>query len=687
MGKKSREKKEKKLLAENNQTKKEKNIPTPFLVNFIKGIVFLSLVTPLILNNKFFFPYVAPKSLFFMAMAQILFFSWIFLIILYPKYRPKINLLLIFLILYLIVFILSSLFGVDLSRSFWSKPERMTGILMHLHLFAFFLVLSSVFEKEDFKKFFIASNIIAIFAGFWALLKLKDLSTRGGGTLGNESFLGTFLLFNCFFAIYLIFKTKNFARVFSIISLFSLIVFLLLAGVHLEEIPFSKKILAIFFTSGARAAKISFYGGLILFFLFWLFSKIEKLIKFIVPIVLISFFILVFVFNFVLVLPPNPIKNLIQKERSLFQRELVWEGAWKGFLEKPWLGWGPENFEISFTKYFNPCMFLSRCGGEIWFDRAHNIIFDTLVSTGILGTTFYFLLFFSSFYILWKKYFQKEIDFLTAGVFTSLLISYFVQNLTVFDMVSSYLMLFLVFAFIASFEKKPDFFQQTFKKISPILLGTILVLFLASFFYFVVQPTRSNIFVIKSIINPNPKQRISLYEKSLKISPLGKYQIRDFFARNAIKYLQTKKEISLEELKLEVEFLIKELEKSIKESPLDFRSHLVLGEIYNFYSFVDPSSLNKAENVLKKAIELSPTNQQGYWGLAQTKIYQQDFNQALSLSERALELEPEFFHSHLIVIKIAKIIGKKEILDKKIEEALKINPSWENQIKNELIES
>ena len=33
--------------------------------------------------------------------------------------------------------------------SFWSKHERMTGLFMHLHLFAYFLVLSSFLKKEE----------------------------------------------------------------------------------------------------------------------------------------------------------------------------------------------------------------------------------------------------------------------------------------------------------------------------------------------------------------------------------------------------------------------------------------------------------------------------------------------------------------------------------------------------------
>jgi hypothetical protein len=164
------------------------------LVNTIRFFSYLILFTPLILSSKFFFPFVGPKSLYFFAISEIIFFLWLILIFIDSRYRPKINALLIALSIYLFIFIFASIFGVNFSYSFWSKYERMTGILMHLHLFAFFLVLSSTFKEEDFKKLFGFSNFVAILASWIALANLKNPTMRGGGTIGNESFLGTYLL-------------------------------------------------------------------------------------------------------------------------------------------------------------------------------------------------------------------------------------------------------------------------------------------------------------------------------------------------------------------------------------------------------------------------------------------------------------------------------------------------------------
>jgi putative inorganic carbon (HCO3(-)) transporter len=617
-----------------------------------------------------------------MGLAEIVFFSWLILISIDPSYRPKFNFLLLALIVYLSIFVLASIFGVNLSYSFWSKYERMTGILMQFHLFAFFLVLSSVFKDDDFRKFFAFSNLVAILVSLFALANLKNPTMRGGGTIGNESFLGTYLLFNVFFAFYLVFKTKDFMRNFSIISFSILVISLLLIGVNLEGIFFPQKISAIFFSQGARAAKLSFYGSLVLLFFLWLIASKRKILKILGSIFLISSLIFsTLVFYSFLTQPEGFFRKLIEREVGSFGgRFPVWQGAWKGFLERPWLGWGPENFEFSFIKYYNPCMPTSRCGGEIWFDRAHNIIFDTLISTGIFGMISYLLIFGAAFYILWKNFAKKKIDFFGPGIFTSLFIAYFVQNLTVFDMVSSYLMFFLSLAFVASFEKEGEIFREI-REPKPPILTLIAVGFLVSFTFFIVLPTMSDANVILAIRAPAfSKERILFYKKSLSLSPLGKFQIRQFFAENTISAFysaQTSSENTTEELK----FLIGELEKSIKECPLDYRSYLRLGQLLNLYSQFDNSKIFEAEEILRKAIEISPKNQQGYWSLAQNMLYQGKFDEAIFLAQKAIDLEPNLESAHSILIQVALMAGKKDLAKQKFEEAIKINPQWEEDLR------
>ena len=678
MGKRSREKRERMGREEIEPREEKEEGITSFLVEIIRWATYLILFAPLIISGEYFFPFVGPKSLFFMGLVEIIFFTWLFLVVFNPKYRPRFNILSIALILFLVVLILSTVFGTDISRSFWSKYERMTGLLMWFHLFAFFLAISSTFkEKSDWFKIFEVSISAAILISLISLFIKANPSaagmlaaSRGGATIGNSSFMGTYLLFNIFLALYLIFKTAGGLRIYSGISLAIISIAL--------------------FLSDARAAILSLLGGLVLLFLLWLifckkgslkFAGISLLIIFIIGVLGLMYFSL------------QPGSFVYQKfvQMASKSRLVVWGIAWKGFLDHSWLGWGPENFELVFTKYFDPRLFLSEYGGEIWFDRAHNIVFDTLVASGIFGMIFYLGIFATAFYILLKKFLQQRIDFLILGPFSVILISYFVQNLTVFDMVNSYLMFFLVLGFMGSINQETipsqNYATRSRSKIGSLvkkLISVIILIFFCfSLFKFVIQPIKADAYTIDAIQSPDPKERISLYKKTLNTSPIGKYQVREMFADTAINFIQSEaaKNVLVNDLKLELDFVSEELEKSIKESPLDFRAYLKLGEVYNVYVQIDPSKISQAETALEKALELSPTNQQAYWALAQTRVYQGRFNEALSLAEKAVTLEPRVANSHLIVIQVAKFMGNEALAKEKAERAIKIDPSWESRIK------
>jgi O-Antigen ligase len=89
-------------------------------------------------------------------------------------------------------------------------------------------------------------------------------------------------------------------------------------------------------------------------------------------------------------------------------RVYLWRKAWKGFLKRPWLGWGFSDYSmvdatflcpevtspIALADYFVYCQMSS---GEIIEKpaeaiKAHNLVLDEYVSLGILGASSYFLL-------------------------------------------------------------------------------------------------------------------------------------------------------------------------------------------------------------------------------------------------------------------------------------------------------
>jgi len=147
----------------------------------------------------------------------------------------------------------------------------------------------------------------------------------------------------------------------------------------------------------------------------------------------------------------------------------TWGSAWRGFLERPLLGWGPENFSAVFDRHFDPRHFVPGAGSETWFDRGHSVIFDYLATTGALGFISYLGMFVVLYWLFARSRSNLKNDthqsalvppasFRSAflrGLMLALPIAYLVQGLALFDVLPIYINVFLFLAF-ASF-----FFEST----------------------------------------------------------------------------------------------------------------------------------------------------------------------------------------------------------------------------------
>lgn len=691
MGKNSRLKKERKMQAISSQevAKKENQISSTWerlLIAIIFWGASISLLTPLIYSPKYYFPFVGPKSLYFMAFCQIIFFAWLILAIYNKKYRPKLNAVLLAFGLFIFFMAISSVFGVDPSRSFWSKFERMSGLLMWLNMFGFFLAVSSTLKRfTDWKRIFLVSLGVAFVVSVFGILeklgvKAVTFSDRMGVTLGNTSFFGSYLIFNFFIACYLFFQERK--NIILKIA-FGSIAVLSVVAIWLQ---------------GARAALGVSFGGLLIVGVLYLAFKVKhKAVNWIAKTALIVGSLAVIVSIILVYLPNNPVHNLFGK-MATEGRFANWAIAQKGFLERPFFGWGPETYDILFPKYFNPCLFTAKCGGEFWFDRTHNIILDTLVTTGLFGFLAYLGIFTSLIWVLRKKYFKdKTIDFWTFAFFTALPVAYFIQNLTVFDMVGSLMMFSLTIAFVVFLatlqmpEKSKSHFTTAPNKVivrgftakSKWPLGITLAIGLLCFYYFLYKPWQLDKSTIKAVQSQYQDDRLALYDKTLNISSLGKYQITDFFADHSNMLVQSNstkigKEVAIKELN----WAIQAMEKRYNDSPLDYRIALKLAQLYNGLVIWDYSKLPLAEKYANEAMEKSPNNQQSYWVLAQTKLFQQDPKTANELVQKAISLEPGVLRSYQVASQVAMISGNKDGAVEIAKKAVEVNPDWLKEFAN-----
>jgi len=139
----------------------------------------------------------------------------------------------------------------------------------------------------------------------------------------------------------------------------------------------------------------------------------------------------------------------LQGVDSFSTRLWTWGSAWKGFAERPLLGWGPENFPAVFDRHFDTRHFEPGKNTETWFDRAHSVIFDYLAETGFLGFVVYFMIFAVLFTQFFRERKTRARSAIEEALIVSLPVGYLVQGSALFDVFPIYLTLFIFLAFVS----------------------------------------------------------------------------------------------------------------------------------------------------------------------------------------------------------------------------------------------
>lgn len=623
-------------------------------LNIIKACFLIILLVPLFFSSKTYFTFTVSKALLFYSTVQVMFLTWIYLVFSTKSYRPKNNIVSISVLSYFLVITLSTIFSINPVNSFWSSFIRMGGTLMWIHLIGFFIVSSSIIKKQDWIKYSTFSVLVALIGSILFWLNLFNIENTPlfykGSFVGNSSFLASYLIFNIFFALYSYIKHKNAQpnnkyRIVSIMGLFILIPTLL--------------------ASDGRAGIMAFTIGLIAIMLFSLNKHRNKKIKTISRIALGLFLITILITAILLHCPDSWIQNKFSGFTN-GARIIVWQQAWEAFLERPVLGWGLENLAISSNLYHNPSLILT---GEISFDRAHNVIYDTLIETGILGLLSYLFIIISSIASLIISRTKKIISYNFATIASTILIIHFLINLSVFDTLVSYVMFIFLLAWIASLidQHKPKNHSEKRKSLPLLILLIIILLF--NITYTTLLPLYKNkllwsVHNISSLDNSS----MAILEKNLyKSSGIDRGHIESYPLTNFLENQNQDFDIN----KRGMLFWSIEIQKAIESNPLDYYNYLNLGTMYNAYGYLnnDYSFASDAERILEQAIILSPTNPMAYLQLIKVKMALNKPTEALGYSNLLMKLEPGFGVSYLYSINLARQLNNQKILDQLFKQA------------------
>ena len=601
---------------------------------------------PLVVTSSLFFPFITGKAFVFRLIVEIIFAAWLVLAIRDKSYRPKFSWILGSLLVFLVIMGVADFFAVYPFKAFWSNYERMEGYISLLHFGAFFLILGSMLKTQK-----IWNNLLATSLGASAIMAIysflqlagKITINQGGvrvdGTLGNAAYLGIYMVFHVFIAALLFVRFRaNWQRI-------------VIAVVALVDVT-------ILYFTATRGAILGLIGGILVSFVFILLksekgSKIKKIasIGVICVIIMVGLFL---VFKNTSFIQKSPVLNrfasLSVSEIETQGRYFVWPMAWKGFLEKPILGWGQEGFNFVFNKYYDPRMY----GQEPWFDRAHSTPLDWLIAGGALGFLAYASIFLALLFYIFKSK-DENLSNNEKAIMLGLISAYVFNNIFVFDQISSYILFFTILAYIHSHapEKPLAVWDKISAKISkifeseksrPIAEALILIVTIVVVYFVVYLPWRQNVdlLAVLQLENGGKVGTINDYAGPLSNYGMGFSESLEHISQSAINAAADPNASA--ELKQQLfDAVDKAFAKQLSIDTNDARYRLFYGLFLSRFGLYD-----KAIEQLTDAQKLSPKKQQIYFELINNYLAAGKITEALGAAKTAFDLDPSYEDARII---------------------------------------
>lgn len=284
----------------------------------------------------------------------------------------------------LLFFLIISLpFSIDTANSWFGSYTRQEGLSSWLFyiLWSILLILHLNVNKDKTLSlvniFFKVASYSGLIVSIYALCQVLGLdfvswsepakiTGRAFSFLGQPNYLACWLVLIIPLSAYLVVTSLKNSQKFFWCLVFALQFLALL-------------------TTGSRAVFFVFLFVSTVW-LFWFLFKEKKIAFKKIGIILITVLFLGSLFvSFLFFTNQHRFSEMTNlSQGSLAIRFNLWQTGWKSFLQKPFLGYGLENqkevyvshYKVDFALYSRP---------NTYSDRAHNLIIDTLLTSGILG--------------------------------------------------------------------------------------------------------------------------------------------------------------------------------------------------------------------------------------------------------------------------------------------------------------
>lgn len=605
---------------------------------------YLALVMPFIFLPWTIYPYIFGKIVFFLTVLLLALPWYLFLIVRRPQYRPKKSFILYGLGVYFLAMILATIFSFDPDRSFWSYPERMTGLWVLFHYLLFFFMTTSVFRGwDEWKKLLGFSVGVSVALSFVAFVQryspelVLQTGARTGAFMNNPIFFAAYLIFNLFFTLVILQKSKR---------LSSKLMWGGFLAIQLLAFLFSE-------TRGAFIGLgLAVFVYLILFAISYKNKTIKRIILAVILMIILSGIGFLFVKDqdWVGYIPGlNRFRNISISSGTGQTRLIAWEIAWKGFIERPIFGWGPENYFYTFNKYYNPES-LEYTFYETWFDHAHNQVLDQMNNTGIVGTLSYLAMFALIVTYLIKMYRRRAIDLFIFSAAIGILIGYFVQNLFIFDQPNTLIMFYLCLAWWQSYKTDEERGGRVWIRNDGAAVAFLVIVGLLSISYlylFNFRPAFASTWVRQGVIHSQAgdiQGSVDSFEKGLTVKNQYPDMVALYYAREIAQYGRSLSEPDPSAVDF-YERAYNVLAEQAQKHPANIYNYYLLALIKTEWGKVDPTQLDQALNDIDKALEYSSDRQQLMFVRGKILLLMGRHEEAIAYYQTVVDLDPKVTES------------------------------------------
>src|SRR3989344_5423617 len=629
----------------------------------------------------FILPFVVSRSLFYGASNAKYFFVLVSVSVfalwygwLIFKGKQSLNLknrwLLLGALVFLLVHYLAAFTGVFPERSLWSDILRSTGVLFLTYIFFLAFFLSELLSEKDWslvrRSVVVSVAIISIFtflghegAGVGGRFLTINLDIDGL-TFGNSTFAGVYLLLAFVLTLIELARTEH--------RKVKIFLWILLVIQFLSPILINSKILigkssfdgitSILGTARASSATMLL---LIAYLLGWyLLRKIklrDRVSKWRVlwPIIFGIFVLSVVAMLFV----PGSFVREKYTEESTAARLIVWDSGIEAFKEKPLLGWGPENFRLAYEKYFDNRLYLDENIGEVWFDRGHNLVIDSLVSIGIVGVVFGVALFLYFIMVVIRAWRRGLIGSFEANILGAFPLAHFLQLQTGFDTAGTYALVAVIFGYVLYLERK--MIVETSTNIAESLwvlkvAGSALVVLviIASVPLIFREHTRQRALVdiFRTIDNT---EQIELINKALS-RPSNFESLRmasGSFVKGWVSQIGATppedRQSLVENGKMQLNLYLENFERYLENYPDDYRVRMNYAYTLLVRTAFGEPSTDQAKEIVSTSYDLSPGNPLTYALDAVVEMYGGNFTRAREIMNEAIVLNPNIEFSKQVL--------------------------------------